>query len=109
MSTQSDKTREQLDDLLERGEISRETFAEYSATADTALSAAPHTGGQTHNTAPTKFVEAVGIRFAYRRFGTQSAGGSRHRLRAGERRAHCGHALCRTLTRRAWRRDRSAA
>src|SRR5438876_9081598 len=68
MSTQSDKTREQLDDLLERGEISRETFAEYSATADTALSAAPHTGGQTHNTAPTQFVEAVGIRFAYRRF-----------------------------------------
>src|SRR6266853_4433289 len=69
MSTQSDKAREQLDDLLERGEISRETFAEYSATADTAVSSAPHTGGQTHNTAPTQFVEADGIRFSYRRFG----------------------------------------
>jgi len=69
MSTQSDKAREQLDDLLERGEISRETFAQYSATADTALSATPHTDEQTHNTAPTQFVEADGIRFAYRRFG----------------------------------------
>jgi len=69
MSTQSDKAREQLDDLLERGEISRETFAEYSATADTAVSSAPHTDEQTHNTAPTQFVEADGIRFAYRRFG----------------------------------------
>ena len=69
MSTQSDKAREQLDDLLERGEISRETFAEYSATADTAVSSAPHTGGQTHTTAPTQFAEADGTRFAYRRFG----------------------------------------
>jgi pimeloyl-ACP methyl ester carboxylesterase len=69
MSTQSDKAREQLDDLLERGEISRETFAEYSATADTAVSSAPHTDEQTHNTAATQFVEANGIRFAYRRFG----------------------------------------
>src|SRR5713101_5646818 len=69
MSIQSDKAHEQLEELLERGEISRETFAEYSATADTALSSAPHPGGQTHNTAPTQFVEADGIRFAYRRFG----------------------------------------
>jgi len=69
MSTQSGKTREQLEVLLERGEISRETFAEYSATADTAISSAPRTDGQTHNTAPTEFLEADGIRFAYRRFG----------------------------------------
>jgi pimeloyl-ACP methyl ester carboxylesterase len=68
MSTQSDKAREQLDDLLERGEISRETYAEYSATAE-AVSSASQTGGQTHTTAPTQFVEAAGIRFAYRRFG----------------------------------------
>ena len=26
--------------------------------------------GHTHNTAPTRFVEADGIRFAYRRFGS---------------------------------------
>jgi len=69
MSTQSGKAREQLEVLLERGEISRETFAEYSATADTAVSSAPRTDGQTHNTAPTQFLEADGIRFAYRRFG----------------------------------------
>jgi pimeloyl-ACP methyl ester carboxylesterase len=69
MSTQSGKAREQLEVLLERGEISRETFAEYSATADTAVSSAPRTDGQTHNTAPTEFLEADGIRFAYRRFG----------------------------------------
>jgi pimeloyl-ACP methyl ester carboxylesterase len=68
MSTQSDKAREQLDELLERGEISRETFAQYSATAD-AVSSAPQTDGHTHTTAPTQFVEADGIRFAYRRFG----------------------------------------
>jgi len=36
MSTHSDKTRAQLEDLLERGEISREAFAEYSAAADVA-------------------------------------------------------------------------
>src|SRR6266446_2770792 len=69
MNTQSDKASEQLDDLLERGEISRESFAEYSATAGTAVPSAPHKGGHTHNTAPTQFVEADGIRFAYRRFG----------------------------------------
>ena len=72
MSTQSGKTREQLEVLLERGEISRETFAEYSATADTAVSSAPRIDGQTHNTAPTQFLEADGIRFAYRRFGKQN-------------------------------------
>jgi pimeloyl-ACP methyl ester carboxylesterase len=68
MSTQSDKAREQLDELLERGEISRETFAQYSATADAFFSGS-QTGGHTHTTAPTQFVEADGIRFAYRRFG----------------------------------------
>jgi catechol 2,3-dioxygenase-like lactoylglutathione lyase family enzyme len=35
MSTQSDKTQAQLDQLLERGEISRETYAEYSAVTRT--------------------------------------------------------------------------
>src|SRR5258708_2185767 len=69
MSIQSDNAREQLDDLLERGEISRESFAEYGATEATALWSAPHAGGQTPPTGPTQFVEADGIRFAYRRFG----------------------------------------
>jgi pimeloyl-ACP methyl ester carboxylesterase len=59
----------ELNDLLERGEISPEAFAEYSATADAALSTVPDSVGHTHNTAPTRFVEVDGIRFAYRRFG----------------------------------------
>jgi hypothetical protein len=54
MSTRSDKAREQLDELFERSEISRETFAEYSTRADTAVSSAPHTDGQTHATAPDR-------------------------------------------------------
>ena len=59
----------QLDDLLERGEISPEAFAEYSATADAALAPSVQRSAHVHNTAPTRFVEADGIRFAYRRFG----------------------------------------
>jgi hypothetical protein len=60
--------RARLDELLERGEISAEAFAEYSATADAALSSTPN-GGRMHNNAPTLFVEVDGNRFAYRRFG----------------------------------------
>jgi pimeloyl-ACP methyl ester carboxylesterase len=91
MSTQSNKTPEQnpagssdastpgagglaqahaqLDELLELGEISREAYAEYLATADAELSSTSHSSGHTHQTAPTQFVEVDGIRFAYRRFG----------------------------------------
>jgi pimeloyl-ACP methyl ester carboxylesterase len=58
-----------LNELLERGDISPEAFAEYSATADAALSSTLDTSGHTHNTAPTRFVEVDGNRFAYRRFG----------------------------------------
>jgi pimeloyl-ACP methyl ester carboxylesterase len=58
-----------LNELLERGEISAEAFAEYSATADAALSSSVQGSAHVHNTAPTRFVEADGIRFAYRRFG----------------------------------------
>jgi pimeloyl-ACP methyl ester carboxylesterase len=58
-----------LDELLERGEISAEAFAEYSATADAALSSSSESSGYVHDTAPTRFVEVDGIRFAYRRFG----------------------------------------
>jgi hypothetical protein len=58
-----------LHELLERGEISREAFAEYSATADAALSSSVDSSGHAHNAAPTRFVEVDGIRFAYRRFG----------------------------------------
>ena len=63
----------QLDELLERGEISPEAFAVYAHMADTALSSIPDSSGHTHNTAPTRFVEVDGIRFAYRRFGNPSA------------------------------------
>ena len=35
----------------------------------TAYESAVSGSGDTHNTAPTRFVEAEGIRFAYRRFG----------------------------------------
>lgn len=36
---------------------------------DTALSSTVHQTGNTHNTAPTRFAQGDGIRFAYRRFG----------------------------------------
>ena len=45
-----------LNELLERGEISAEAFAEYSATADAALSLNSPSSEHTHNTAPTRFV-----------------------------------------------------
>ena len=73
MSSQSNKSPElkeantsKLNELLERGEISPEAFAEYSATADAALSSTLDSSAHTHNTAPTRFVEVDGIRFAYR-------------------------------------------
>src|SRR4029077_8676471 len=59
----------QLDELLEQGEISPEAYAEYSATAEAALSSSWESSGYANNTAPTRFAEAEGIRFAYRRFG----------------------------------------
>jgi pimeloyl-ACP methyl ester carboxylesterase len=43
--------------------------ADPGAMADTAPSSTVDGSGLTHNTAPTRFVEANGIRFAYRRFG----------------------------------------
>ena len=58
-----------LNELLERGDISPEAFAEASATADAALSSMLERSGRTHNTAPTRFVDVDGNRFAYRRFG----------------------------------------
>jgi len=58
-----------LNKLLERGEISPEAFAEYSATADAARPLTLDASGHMHNTAPTRFVEVGGMRFAYRRFG----------------------------------------
>ena len=72
MSSQSNETPTAptpLNELLESGEISPEAFAEYSTTADAAYSSSPGAGGHMHNTAPTRFVETDGIRFAYRRFG----------------------------------------
>src|SRR6476661_1245743 len=57
-----------LAELLECGEISPEAFAEYSAVAHE-LPTAANTSAHEHNTAPTQFVEADGVRFAYRRFG----------------------------------------
>jgi len=63
----------QLDELLERGEISPEAFAVYAQMADTALSSILDTSGHSHNTAPTRFAEVDGIRFAYRRFGNAAA------------------------------------
>jgi hypothetical protein len=39
------------------------------AVADGAVLSTPDGSGHTHNTAPTRFVEVDGIRFAYRRFG----------------------------------------
>jgi pimeloyl-ACP methyl ester carboxylesterase len=66
MTSQSNKA---LDELLERGEISPEAFADFSATAEAALPSTPHKSGLTHDTAPTQFVEVDGVSFAYRRFG----------------------------------------
>jgi probable F420-dependent oxidoreductase len=45
-----------LHELLERGEISPEAFAEYSAMADAELSSTPDGSGHTHDTAPSRFV-----------------------------------------------------
>jgi pimeloyl-ACP methyl ester carboxylesterase len=58
-----------LDELLERGEISAEAFAVYASMADAAVSPTLDGGVHMHNTAPTRFVEVDGVRFAYRRFG----------------------------------------
>jgi pimeloyl-ACP methyl ester carboxylesterase len=44
--------------------------ADTGAMADAARSSTLDSSGLTHNTAPTRFVEADGIRFAYRRFGS---------------------------------------
>jgi len=49
-----------LDQMVDHGEISPDAGAIYAVTEDAEL---------THNTAPTRFVEANGTRFAYRRFG----------------------------------------
>jgi pimeloyl-ACP methyl ester carboxylesterase len=57
-----------LEELLERGDISPEAFAEYSTVAHE-LPTTANTSPHEHNTARTQFVEADGIRFAYRRFG----------------------------------------
>jgi pimeloyl-ACP methyl ester carboxylesterase len=43
--------------------------ADTGAVPDPALSSILNTSGHTHNTAPTRFAEVGGIRFAYRRFG----------------------------------------
>ncbi len=43
--------------------------ADTGVTPDGALLSTMHYSGHTHNTAPTRFVEADGTRFAYRRFG----------------------------------------
>ena len=63
------KVPERLNELLERGEISAEAFDEYSSTADAARSLSSESSAHMHNATPTRFVEADGIRFAYRRFG----------------------------------------
>jgi pimeloyl-ACP methyl ester carboxylesterase len=59
----------QLDAMVERGEISLEAATIYAEAADGALPSLLENSGRTHNTAPTRFVEADGTRFAYRRFG----------------------------------------
>jgi len=72
MNSQSNETpaaSAALNELLESGEISPEAFAEYSTSADAAHSSSLGAGGHLHDTAPTRFVETDGIRFAYRRFG----------------------------------------
>jgi len=43
--------------------------ADTAATPDAGRSSTPNSSGHTHNTAPTRFVETDGIRFAYRRLG----------------------------------------
>jgi pimeloyl-ACP methyl ester carboxylesterase len=43
--------------------------ADTAVMPDPALLSTLHSSGHTHNTAPTRFVEVDGIRFAYRRFG----------------------------------------
>jgi hypothetical protein len=48
-----------LHELLERGEISLEAFALYTAMAD-AVSSTLDSNGHTNNTAPTRFVEIDG-------------------------------------------------
>jgi hypothetical protein len=47
-------------------ELSR---ADTETMADAALTSTPDGSVHTHNTAPTRFAEVDGIRFAYRRFG----------------------------------------
>jgi pimeloyl-ACP methyl ester carboxylesterase len=44
--------------------------ADPAAMPTTTVESAPSSSGLTHDTAPTRFVDADGIRFAYRRFGT---------------------------------------
>jgi pimeloyl-ACP methyl ester carboxylesterase len=72
MSSQPHRTQAvpaQLDAMVERGEISLEAATIYAEAADGALPSLLENSGRTHNTAPTRFVEADGTRFAYRRFG----------------------------------------
>jgi pimeloyl-ACP methyl ester carboxylesterase len=47
-----------------------DAHADLVAVADGAVSPPPDGSAHTHSTAPTRFVEAGGIRFAYRRFGS---------------------------------------
>jgi pimeloyl-ACP methyl ester carboxylesterase len=58
--------------MVEDGAISLETATIYAETADAPRSLLLASGGLTNNTAPTRFVDADGIRFAYRRFGEPS-------------------------------------
>ena len=53
----------QLDELLERGEISREAVAEDSATADIALASTRHNWGHTYNSGPSSPQPASQCRF----------------------------------------------
>jgi pimeloyl-ACP methyl ester carboxylesterase len=72
MSNQPHQTQDvlaELDARVKRGEISLEAATIYAEAAEGALPSLLENGGPTHNTAPTRFVEANGARFAYRRFG----------------------------------------